>query len=292
MLEDYRTLAVFVEVAEAGSFAEAGRILNLSTSVISHHISRLEEKLGVSLFFRSTRSMSLTPEGLKMLESARQMVASGQEAMDALADIVERPVGELRLAMPAFGVETSISQRVWTFAREHPLITITLHSSDTQVDIIDEGFDLALRFGDLTDDAMKSCRVSDFRHVLVATPRFLHSQPPIRTIADLRSMQFISYSMLPDEFSLIRGNETINFTPEKMRVELNSLAAVKSAILNDLGIQRLPETEVRQELREGALERVLPEWSLPESGVYAVWPEVGRQKNLTRRFIEYLRSDE
>lgn len=103
MIDDFKGLAVFVAVTESGSFSAAGRRLNLSTSVVSHHVSRLESKLGVSLFFRSTRALSLTSEGHKILDAAKRMVSAGSEAIDALAGEIDQPVGALRMTIPAFG---------------------------------------------------------------------------------------------------------------------------------------------------------------------------------------------
>ncbi len=287
-LEDYRTLAVFVAVADAGSFAQAGRFLKLSTSVISHHIGRLEEKLGVSLFVRSTRSMCLTPEGLKMLESARQMVASGQQAMDALADISEKPVGELRITMPVFKTDTIYYHHIWSFVKQNPRVAVKLHASDTQLDLVKEGFDLALRFGKMSNSSLKSRKIGEFQRVLVATPDYLKKNPPIRTLDDLRENQFVSVAMLSHGFTLLKDDDVVKFIPEKSPIKVNTVTAAKSAVLAGLGIQRLPEFEIRQELVNGSLVRVLPDWTPSALGVYVVWPDVNRQKKLTRCFIDYL----
>lgn len=111
MIDDYRGLAIFVAVVNAGSFSGAGRRLKLSTSVVSHHISQLESKLGVSLLFRSTRSLSLTPEGKNILESAQKMVSAGEEALDALVDNRDETIGSLRITMTAFGESDPIQSR-------------------------------------------------------------------------------------------------------------------------------------------------------------------------------------
>ena len=108
MIDDYRGLAVFVAVADAGSLTAAGKRLKLSTSVVSHHLSRLEHKLGVTLFFRSTRSMSLTPEGHQALNAARRMVAAGEEALAVAGAGSTEPVGNLRITMPAFGERSTL----------------------------------------------------------------------------------------------------------------------------------------------------------------------------------------
>ncbi len=189
MIEDYRGLAVFVAIADAGSLSAAGRRLKLSTSVVSHHLSRLEAKLGVTLFFRSTRSMSLTPEGHAALAPARRMVAAGEEALDAVAAGSDEPVGALRITMPAWGERMRLRQTLWDFARRHPLVAISLHSSDAPADLVKEGFDLAIRLGELADSSLKNRRIADFERVLVAAPDYLASRPSVRTLEDLGDLR-------------------------------------------------------------------------------------------------------
>lgn len=288
MIENYRGLAVFVAVADAGSFSAAGRQLKLSTSVVSHHVSKLEEKLGAPLFFRSTRSLTLTSEGKTILNAARRMVSSGEEALDALADHSEQPVGALRVSLPAFGMNSFVDQIIWNFAKAHPLIALSLHTSDKPVDLIREGYDLAIRLGVLSDSALKNRRIGTFHRKLLASPDFLKTRDPIETLEDLVACEFVSVSMLPEEFTISRGEETFTIVPENVRLEVDSITACKAAVVAGLGYMHLPLNEVRTELRAGTLVELLPEWTLPSFGIYAVWPDAGPQKKLTRRLIDFL----
>lgn len=287
MIEDYRGLAVFVAVADAGSLSAAGRRLKLSTSVVSHHLSRLEAKRGVTLFFRSTRSMSLTPEGHAALAPARRMIAAGQEALDALGAGSAEPVGALRITMPAWGERMRLRQALWDFARRHPMVAISLHSSDAPADLIKDGFDLAIRLGTLADSSLKSRRIADFQRVLVASPDYLASRAAVGTLEELAACDFIAISLLPDAMTLACDGRSVSFQPENVRLEVDTIASAKSAILAGLGVQHLPLGEVEEEIASGSLVRVLPQWSLPDLGVYAVWPDIGPQKTLTRRLIEF-----
>lgn len=287
MIEDYRGLAVFVAVADAGSLSAAGRRLKLSTSVVSHHLSRLEAKLGVTLFFRSTRSMSLTPEGHAALAPARRMVAAGEEALDAVGAGSDEPVGALHITMPAWGERTRLRQALWDFARRHPLVSISLHSSDAPADLVREGFDLAIRLGQLADSSLKTRRIADFERVLVASPAYLAHRKPVRTLEDLAACDFIAISILPPTMTLQRESRAVSFQPEHVRLEVDTIASAKSAILAGLGVQHLPLGEVEEEIASGKLVRVLPQWRLPVLGVYAVWPDIGPQKALTRRLIDF-----
>lgn len=286
MIDDYRSLAVFVAVADAGSLSAAGRRLKLSTSVVSHHLSRLEARQGVTLFFRSTRSMSLTPEGHAALGPARRMVAAAEEALDALGAESDEPVGALRVTMPAFGERSRLRRVLWEFARKHPLVAISLHTSDASVDLVKDGFDLAIRLGTLADSSLKSRRIGEFRRRLVASPEYLANRPLPQSPEDLAALDFIALAQLRPAMTLQRDGQSVTFEPERVQVEVNSITSAKSAVMGGLGLWHLPEGEIEEELAEGTLVHVLPEWQLPALGVYAVWPDIGPQKALSRRLID------
>jgi DNA-binding transcriptional LysR family regulator len=287
MIDDYRSLAVFVAIADTGSLSAAGRRLKLSTSVISHHLSRLEDRQGVTLFFRSTRSMSLTPEGNTALEPARRMVTAGEEALDAIHVGSDEPVGALRVAMPAFGEQSHLHNVLWDFAKQHPMVAISLHCSDTPTDLVKDGFDLAIRLGTLRSSSLKSRRIADFERWLVASPDYLAGRSPIKSPEDLAENDFVAVTQIPSLMTLECDGQSIQFDPENMRVEVNTVTAAKAAVLAGLGIWHVPLGEIEDDLAQGRLMHVLPDWNLPVLGIYAVWPDIGPQKALTRRLIDY-----
>lgn len=288
MIDELRGMAVFVAVAESGSFSAAARRLKLAPSVVSHHVNKLESRLGVALLFRSTRALSLTNEGENMLEPARRMVAAAEEAIDLVSDQSEQHVGAIRITMPAFGDNSPVLRTLWEFAHDHPLVGITLRTTDRPVDLVRDGFDLGIRLGELKDSALKSRRFGQFYRMLVASPQYLKSRPAIRSIDDLAECDFVSISLLPESFELVQGSEKASFTAQNLRLEVNSVAAAKAAVVAGLGIQRLPLSEISNELQSGELVRVLPEWSMPVGNMYAVWPDTGRQKQLVRLLIDFL----
>lgn len=288
MLDDYRGLAIFVAVVNAGSFSGAGRRLKLSTSVVSHHISQLESKLGVSLLFRSTRSLSLTPEGRNILESAQKMVSAGEEALDALVDNRDEIIGSLRITMTAFGESDPIHQAVWKFATTHPRVSIIVHNSDAVVNLVKEGFDLAIRLGTMKDSALKSRRIGKFHRVLVASPDFLANRKAVKTLEDLRSFPFITVTAIPNTITLCKDDELAQFEPNETRIEVNTINSAKAAVLAGLGVKILPLSEVQLELDRGELVNVLPQWTPPVLGIYALWPESSTQKKLTRKLIDFI----
>ncbi|MEL6640449.1 MAG: LysR family transcriptional regulator [Pseudomonadota bacterium] len=288
MIDDYRGLAVFVAVVDAGSFSAAARRLKLSTSVVSHHVSKLETKLGTPLFVRSTRSLALTGEGSRIIDAARRMVLAGEEAIDTLAADTDQPFGTLRITLPAFGDASPLHQALWEFARTHPLVKLSINNSDKPVDLVKDGYDLAIRLGVLADSSLKSRRIGTFHRILAASVDYIAQKPPIRTFDELIKQDFVSVSILPRKIGLIRDGETLTFTPETYRIEVDTIAAAIAAVRAGLGIQHLPESEIKEDLATGRLVEVLPEWRLPELGVYAVWPDLGQHKQLTRRLLDFL----
>lgn len=292
MADDYRGLAAFAAVADAGSFSGAAKRLKISTSVVSHHISKLEASLGTTLLYRSTRSLSLTLEGEKILPAARRMVASAEEAIDLLADDLDQLVGSLRVTMPTFGIHTPVHRAVWDFVREHPMVALSLTSSDRAIDLVGEGFDLGIRLGALSDSSLKSRRIGAFHRALVASPDYLAGVGPLKGPEDLKVCEFVALAMLPTQVAMIRSGEEIVFEPENVRLEVDTVAAAKAAVQAGLGMQRLPLSEVQAELNSGELVDPLPGWHPPELGVFAVWPDSGPQKKLTRRLVDFLVASE
>ncbi len=288
MLNDYRALAIFLAVAESGSFTKAGKSLKLSTSVISQNISKLEKETGASLFFRSPRAVTITATGLSVLEIAREMVDAGNRAIDILADQSEQLLGSLSITLPAFGSHTPLHKLIWEFSKMHPAVDVSVSSTDRQEDIVKEGFDVAIRLGELTNSSLKCRRVADFSRTLVASPGYLAKVGSVCSISDLKNCDFVSISLISNIITLNKGEDQITFEPENIRIVVDSISTAKCAILEGLGVQHLPSSEVERELESGELVHVLPSWAPPILGVYAVWSETGHSKRATRTFIDYL----
>ena len=288
MIDDLRALAIFAKVAEAGSFSAAGRALRLSTSVVSHHVKALETRHGVSLFHRSTRSLSLTSEGQRLLEPARRMVEAAEEGFDAIADISGDPTGTLRISAPAFLMNSPQVSALWRFARRYPSVGVTLCSSDEQINLVAEGFDMAIRLGVMGDSTLKSRKIGSFERALVAAPSYLESIDTLSSPGDLTRCDFVLLDMLPEKFVLLRGDEEVAVHPEQSRVLVNSISGARSAVLAGLGIQKLPLIEVGADLAAGRLVQVLPDWSMATSNIYAVWPESSRRGTLVGLLLDHL----
>lgn len=288
MINDLRALAIFAKVAEAGSFSAAGRSLRLSTSVVSHHVKALETRHGVSLFRRSTRALSLTSDGQRLLVAARRMVEAAEEGLDSIADVSTDPAGALRISAPAFMMNSPLESAVWQFAGRYPNVAVTLFSSDEQVNLVAKGFDMAIRLGALSDSALRSRKIGTFERCLVASPSYLATVEKPVVPQDLTHCDFVLLDMLPEKFVLKRGSEEFTVQPEQSRVLVNTINSARYAVLAGLGMQKLPLSEIKHDLAAGNLIRVLPEWSLPTLNIYAVWPESSHRSTLVRLLLEFL----
>lgn len=291
MIDDLRCIAIFAKVAEEGSFSAASRALGLSTSVVSHHVKVLETRHGVTLLRRSTRALSLTDEGTKLLRSAKRMVDAAEDGLNAIADTSIAPAGSFRITVPTFLANSAHESAIWQFSRHYPNVSTTVCSTDAPVNLIEEGFDLAIRLGKVADSSLASQKIGTFERCLVAAPAYLETIDLPTTPKDLVACNFVSLDTLPTKFVLQRGSSKTTIHPSISNLHLDSIASARSALLAGLGMQRLPLSEVEDDLSVGRLVRVLPEWSLPTLKIYAAWPDSGQPRGLLRLFLEFLTSD-
>lgn len=288
MIDELRRMAIFATVAETGSFSAAAQKLRLSTSVVSHHISALEETLGITLLYRSTRAISLTDKGLKLLPAAQKMVAAASEGLDEISVEGDTLVGALRVTMPLFAAGSWVENCLFEFGRMHPNVAITLAQTDRQVDLIGEGFDLAVRLGHMPASDLRVRKIGVFERKIVCTPSYLANVGPIKKPQDLHRCEFVVMQSLPDSFRLHKAQHIFDITPENSRILVDSVTAARHAVLAGLGVQRLPMSEIADDLRDGRLVELLPEWSLPLLDINAVWPAAKQGSKLTARFLDHM----
>jgi DNA-binding transcriptional LysR family regulator len=289
MIDDLRALAVFARTAELGSFRAAASALNLSPSVVSHHVARLEERLGAPLLYRTTRRLSLTPEGEALFDAARQMLEAAEAGLDAVAGGDGGPTGELRLTVPGFLEGTSFFEDLATFLVERPRVRLTVVSSDERRDLVAGAFDLALRVGQLADSDLRVRRVATLRRVLVAAPSYLASRSAPSVPAELGALDCLQLGSRAPEVTLFPAGggapERARFRP---RATVSSGLSIHRLVRAGAGVAALPEVIVRDDVASGALVRVLPGWSLDELGVYLAWPDGAVRRHLTARLVAFL----
>jgi len=276
-LPDLEGLAIFARVAEFRSFSRAAEELKLSKATVSKAVGRIEARLGARLFNRTSRRLALTEAGQALATRAAAMLAEGEAAESEALSQSAAPRGLVRLAAPmSFGV-LYVAPLLPDFFRAHPGISIDLHLSDAQADLIGGGFDAAIRIAALPDSSLMARRLCDMPIHLVAAPSYLkaHGKPrhPLQ-LAEHAGLGY-SYQLTPDTWRFQnKGGETASVRPSGP-LRVNNGEAMLPSLVAGLGIGVLPQFIVRDALARKELEVVLPDWSLPPSAVYWLTPPGG-----------------
>ncbi|CAI9007289.1 LysR family transcriptional regulator [Burkholderia ambifaria] len=288
-MENLGGFVVFVQVAETRSFVAAGRALGLSASAIGKRIARLEARLNVRLFHRSTRSITLTAEGTRFLERCRRVIAEIDAAEQELTHSAEAPRGRLRVSLPTIG--TLLLPLLADFMAAYPEIELDIDFSDRLVDVVEEGFDAVLRTGQPTDSRLSSRLLGHFRQHLVASPDYLERHGTPRTPTDLARHRCLHYRF-PSSGKLeiwpLRASRS--GTPPAVPVSMVSNSAETRLCFarRGLGIACLPEFFVRDALDDGTLRAVLAEHIVSRTPFYVLWPSGRHPTPKLRAFVDHM----
>lgn len=288
MIDDLRPLAIFAKVVQAGSFRAAAHLLELSPSVISHHITELEKRLGVALLYRSTRKLSLTFEGERLFAQANAMLIAAETGLNHIAHQATEPSGKLHVTLPAMFARSPFLKDIADFARTYSKVSLQMNFSDSVQDIIREGIDIAIRIGNLKDSSLKAKRLYHMQRSLVAAPSYLKSKKLIRKPQDLIGLDWIGLKMRPNTKQLLSESGrgfTIDFNP---RIVADSMEAVCQLSIAGLGLATPPTFLVEEDLLQERLARPLSSWSPEPIPVYAVWPNNVSKESLTYKLLTYL----
>ena len=288
-MDKYQEMRVFTAVVDAASFVAAGDALGISKAAVSRYVSELEQRLGVRLMHRTTRKLSLTPEGELFLARCRDILAS----IDASeAEISTRSVtasGLLKVSVPvSFGI--SHLAPLWSeFLDRHPQITLDIQLADRVIDLVDEGFDLAVRIARLPDSSLVSRRLASTRLVLCAAPSYLKRRGTPQHPSELTQHEVVSYSLMAmgDQWQFI-GPEGPVSAKVRPRMWSNNGDTCISAALQGAGIQLQPTFLIEQQLASGQLVEILPQYRSVELGIYAVYPSRKFVLPKVRALVEFL----
>lgn len=280
---------MFVAVAETKGFAAAARRLGITKSAVSKRITALEVELGVRLFHRTTRLVSLTEAGTVFLSHAVDALGAAQEAEAAVTALQETPSGSLKINAPMSFGRRHIAPLIPKFLAANPRIDLDLSMDDRVVDLVEEGFDLALRGGTLPDSALVVRRLAPLKACLVAAPDYLAAAGVPNVPDDLHAHATLHYSLSrdPQEWVLRSDNGEIRIAT-KSRLRINNSEALLEAALQGVGIARLPTFLCGEALRDGRLIHVLPGFNPPEHTLYAVFPERRHVPRKVRVFVDFL----
>ncbi|HEX7657562.1 MAG TPA: LysR family transcriptional regulator [Sphingomonas sp.] len=272
-LPDLEAWAIFACVVEHRSFSAAADAIGVSKATVSKAISRLEAHLGASLFHRTSRKLTLTESGKQLAEHAQRILAEAQCAEEAARDTATLPAGLIRIAAPmTFGM-TYLAPAIVEFLAANPGIQIDLNLSDARVDIVADGFDIALRIADLPDSSLRARRLCGIAVHCVAAPAYLAARGRPTHPAQLGDHDCLGYTNAPGGVWRFTGpgGEEAAVRPTG-RLMTNSGDAMLPALRAGLGIARLPDFIVGNDLEEGTLETILADWAPPAIALHLLTP--------------------
>jgi DNA-binding transcriptional LysR family regulator len=279
-------LALFVAIVDRGSLSAAARAQGLPKSSVTRRLAGLEARLDSRLLERSTRHLALTGDGRRLYDRLKPIIAA---ARDAEADLLAEPNGPsglLRItATGAYGRQF-IAPLLGTYLQRHLTVTAELFLLDRPVNLIEEGFDVAIRMGPLKETGLKRRKLADIERVLCATPDHLTSAPQIRDIDDLKRVEGL-VTVEGNHWAFEVGGRTLTVTPRR-RMASNHLEALHAAVLCGCGVTVLPDFLVRGDLAAGRLVRLLPELTLLPGAAHALWPSSRNMPARTRAFIDFV----
>ena len=280
-------MAIFAEVVKLGSFREAAKSLGLSPSVISYHISQLEEKTGTALLYRSTRKLTLSNEGEAFYQQVLQMLAAANQGMQLLSSHQAEPSGKIKLSLPTALSDSELTHKISEFAIKYQNISLNVDFSDTQNDIIDERVDLTIRAGNLKNSDFKCKKIGEIERVLVCSPAFYRAQVQPKELDDLSAWRWLKLAQLPNKRTFNRANQTktIEFNSQ---FTVNSVEAILQFCINSVGLAVLSKTKANQSIKDGLLIEVFPEWQVESLPLYAVWSKNISANSNTKLLLSYL----
>ena len=287
-LPDLEAWAIFAAVVEHRSFSGAADAIGLSKATVSKAISRLEAHIGQSLFHRTSRRLALTEAGRPLADHATRILGEARAAEEAARDAASVPTGRVRLAAPmSFGI-SNVAPLLATFLKEHPGVEIDLHCSDARVDIVAEGFDVALRIGELADSSLRARRLGDIAAHLVASPAYLAEHGTPTHPAELSAHRLLGYSNVtgPWHFQHADGSD-VAIRPQGPLVA-NSGEALVTTLLAGLGIARLPAFIGGPHLASGARVPLLADWAAAPIGLHIVTPPSALRPARVEALIAFL----
>ena len=288
-MDKYQEMRVFTAVVDATSFVAAGEALGMSKAAVSRHVSDLEQRLGVRLMHRTTRKLSLTPEGEVFLARCRDILSNIEASEAEISTHRVTASGMLKVSVPvSFGIRHLAP--LWSeFMDKHPGVTLDVQLSDRVIDLVDEGFDLAVRIARLPDSSLISRRLASTRLVLCASPSYLQRRGTPQHPSELSEYDVMSYSLLSMgdlwQFQGPKGAVSVKVRP---RMRSNNGDTCMAAALQGAGIQLQPMFLIEKQLARGELVEILPDFRSIELDIYAVYPSRKFVLPKVRTLVDFL----
>lgn len=289
---DLSILAAFLAVAEERSFTRAGKRLGVSPSAMSHAIRGLEENVGVRLLSRTTRSVAPTEAGERLLARLRPGLADIQEALDQISELRDKPAGCVRLLVPRLAGTTVLGPKLAKFTRDYPDVVLDITADDSRIDIVAEGFDAGIHFGEYIQKDMIAVRVSkDHRAAIVASPWYFKLHPKPKTPHDLlrhRCINFRHGSAGVYRWEFDKGKKSLSVAVNGPLI-VDDVETLVRAAIDGVGLAFVSDERVTAQLTSGELIRVLEDWCQPFPGFFLYYPSRRQQPAALAALINALR---
>ena len=286
--EQLKSMVVFAQVIEQGNLSAAAKHVGLSRAVVSYHIKKLETQLGIKLLNRSTRSIALTEAGSQYYERCRVIVEQALAANQQIENLKNNPTGLIKIACPvSVGLHT-IVPALNSFRQLYPNIQLEINLSDEVVNIIKEGFDIAIRGAALADSTLQATKLSTLSTCLCASPEYLLKYGRPNTPAQLASHDWVVYKLAASVLELKKGNRSYS-VKFKGNVSTNNAAARTAFVEGGHGLGRIPTYDAAPKIKAGSLVQLLDDYQLNDIDVYAVFPPGAAESKKCRLLIDYLK---
>jgi DNA-binding transcriptional LysR family regulator len=290
-LDRFHLMNLFVRIVESGSFSAVARELGMIQPTVSKQMTVLEEQLGVRLLNRTTRRLSLTEAGREYYERCQRILDEVQELEMEVSGLQNRPTGTLRVNTPvAFG-HVHMLPLLLAFQRKYPGLAIELSLDDRYVDLVQEGIDVAIRFGELGDSQLVARQVGSSARVCVASPSYLAARGIPKIPADLKDHNCITYTYLFSNDWPFEGRDG----PQSIKVSgdfrANSGMTIRSAALEGAGVASIPAFLVREDIETGRLVQILTQFAPAPIRISAVYPSARLLSRKVKLFVEFMQAE-
>jgi DNA-binding transcriptional LysR family regulator len=289
-MDNYRAMAMFVQVVDQGSFSAAAKKMRITTSAVSQQISQLEEVLGTQLLHRTTRRLNLTEAGEIYLSGCRQMMDAADEANQQIGQFSKEPSGTLRISCSHDFAAGHLVPALGPFMESYPKLSLEIDGSDEVVNLVEEQIDLAIRIGHLNESGWIARKIGDLQEVIVASPSYLNRHGIPQEPSDLASHQWVAFTRKKQPYQL----RLLGPTGDQQKVRLygrarsNSAPSMLEMIKAGMGIGQTLKLMVMPELEDGRLVQVLSGYRSEAVGIYAVYPQRSHLPLKVRAVIDYL----
>lgn len=285
-------LILFYQVVEAGAFSRVAEQNNLTNSVVSKRIARLEDELGVQLLYRTTRKLTLTEAGKAVLLSAKNVKHATMEAVAAVSGFGENVSGHIKMSVPTISGDLILADAVAEFCNMHPGLSVDMSLDNRFVDLVDGGYDLVIRTGYLEDSSLIARHILDSQWVVCASPSYIAKNGKPLKPDDLNDHNCLQYAYQTTgasdwEFKGREGNDIVKVSGS---FSTDNAGALRKAALGGHGIAYVPRCLVYHDVRNGQLVDIFPEQVGKKLGIYAVYPFTRQPPNKVRLLIEHIRT--